>query len=97
MATIIRPRDFLIRLKSADGVAKEVMRSDLLEITELGITIPFSVAVNVSEFLDLLKKAVSDFNADAALSNRSPIDFDDLYTKYSEYVEALKGFISKSD
>jgi len=97
MENIVKPREFLLRLKSTGVAAVEMMPSDLLEIAELGVTIPFSRALNVTEFYDILKKAASDFNSDAALSGNTPIDFDDLYTKYCEYVEALKGFISESD
>jgi len=83
----------LLQLKSTDETVKKVMLADLLEITELGMTIAFYLAVDVSKFYNLLKKAVSDFNADATLFDKELIDFDDLYTKYSEYVEVLKMFI----
>jgi len=93
MANTIKPRDFLLQLKSEGTSATVIRLSDLLEIVELGITIPLSMALNVTVFYDILKRAVSDFNSDAALSSNPPIDFDDLYTKYSEYIEALKIFI----
>ena len=89
MANIINPRDFLMRLKSEGITSTLISPSDLLEIAELGITIPLVRASNVEEFYDILKKAVSDFNADAALTDGLSQDFDDLYTKYSEYIEAL--------
>jgi len=95
MENIIKPRKFLMQLKSEGMSAMAISSSDLLEIAELGITIPLSGALNVAAFYDTLKKAVSDFNSDAALSGNPPSDFDDLYTKYCEYIEVLKIFISK--
>jgi len=95
MENIIKPREFLMQLKSEGMSAMAISSSDLLEIAELGITIPLSGALNVTEFYDILKKAVSDFNSDAALSGNPSIDFDDLHTRYNEYVEALKIFIEK--
>jgi hypothetical protein len=97
MANIIKTKEFLIRLKNDSTSAVAIGVSDLLEITELGITIPFSEASNRSRFYDILKRAVSDFNSDAALNGNSPIDFDDLHTKYSEYVEVLKKFVQESE
>jgi len=97
MENIIKPRDFLIQLKSKGTTSVVILPSDLLEIAELSITIPVARALIISEFYNTLKKAVSDFNADSALSGNTPIDFDDLYTKYCEYVEALKGFMPRSD
>ena len=97
MANIIKPRDFLLRLKNEGTTATVIKPSDILEVAELGITFPFSRALDEAGFYDLLKKATSDFNSEAALSGNPPVDFDDLYTKYSEYVEALEIFIHKSD
>jgi len=96
MANIIKPREFLMRLKNEDSSTMVILPSDLLKIAELGITIPLSRALNEIEFYDTLKKAVSDFNSDAALSGNPSIDFDDLSTRYSEYVEVLGRFISHS-
>ena len=93
MANIIKPRDFLTQLKNDRTTTVKIKPSDLLEIIELGIIIPLSKALNASEFYDTLKKAASDFNSDAALNGNLPIDFDDLHTKYSEYIEALKIFM----
>ena len=97
MTTIIRPKDFLIQLKNNRMAITKVATSDLLEITELGVTFPLAQTLNLSEFYHSLKKAVSDFNSDAALNGNSPIDFDDLHTKYSEYIEALKLYLQESD
>lgn len=97
MANIIHPKDFLLRLKKNSTSVVEIRTSDLLEITELGITLPFSIVSNVSAFYHILKKAVSDFNLDAAINSNPPLDFDDLHTKYSEYIEALKIFMGESD
>jgi len=97
MASIIKPKDFLLRLKNEGISAAGISPSDLLEIAELSITIPFARALNAKEFYDTLKKAASAFNSDAALNGNPPIDFDDLYTRYSEYIEALKLFEQESE
>ena len=90
MANIIQAKDFLLQLKHNNALPSKIMLSDLLEIPELGMTVPFSRVLNTLQFYDLLKKATSDFNSDAALSGYEFVDFDDLYTRYSEYVEAFK-------
>jgi len=95
MTKIIKPKNFLIRLKSQGITPAEIHPSDLLEVVELDMTLPFSEALDRSIFYQTLKKAVSDANSDAALSGHLPIDFDDLYTKYSEYLEALKIFVQE--
>lgn len=99
MVNVINPKDFLLRLKRKDPPLLVITPTDVLEIVELGITIPISRALDSPVFYDTLKKAVSDFNADAALNENAHfnedayIDFDDLYTRYWEYVEVLKTFI----
>lgn len=97
MANIIKPKDFLLQLKNNNESVVKIRISDLLEITELGVTFPLTTVSDVSEFYYILKKAVSDFNSDAAINGHPPIDFDDLHTKYSEYMEALKIFMQESD
>ena len=97
MATIIQPRDFLKQLKENQPHAMVIRSSDLLEIPELSLTLSFLTAVNTADFYDTLKKAVSEFNSAAALYDLPSLDFDDLYTKYSEYIEALKPFMTKPD
>jgi len=93
MANIIKPRAFLTQLKKQGTSTVEIGPTDLLEITELGITIPLGKAVNGSVYDDTLKKAVSDFNSNAALNGNLTLDFDDLHTKYSEYIEVLRTFM----
>jgi|GEM_PF-1807896 len=95
MKNVIKPRDFLTKLRNEDITTVSLNSSDLLEIAELGITLPFSEILNNAVFYDILKRAVSDFNADAALTGRTSVDFDDLYTKYSEYVAVLESFIQE--
>lgn len=97
MITIINPRDFLLQLKNNSATTLTMMPSDLLEIPELNLTLLFSKALEPAEFYDTLKKATSDFNSNATLNGKPPIDFDDLYTKYSEYIEVLKTVIQQSD
>ena len=90
MRKTIKPKDFLLQLRREGTIPTAISSSDLLEIAELSITLPLSMAFVEADFHETLKKAVSEFNSDAALSGFSPYDFDDLYTKYSEYIEALK-------
>ena len=96
MDNIIKPRDFLLQHKSNRATVEVVKTSDLIEISELGITLPLALALEESGFHSILKKAVSDFNSDAALNGALPVDFDDLYTKYSEYMAVLKLFVQES-
>ena len=97
MKNIIKPKDFLLQLKCEGAALAFISPSDLLEVAELDITFPLSVAMVKEGFYDALKKAVSEFNSDAALNGHAPHDFDDLYTKYSEYIEALSIFIRQPD
>jgi len=92
MANIIKPKEFLTQLKNSGSPAPLINPSDLLEIAELNITIPLSKALKTIEFYDMLKKAVSDFNSDAALNGNLSVDFDDLYTRYSEYIAVMEYF-----
>ena len=62
MANTIKPRDFLIQHKNSSTSVTKVSVFDLIEITELGITFPFEIVLDVTTFYNLLKKAVSDFN-----------------------------------
>jgi len=98
MAKVIQPKRFLLQLK-IPGFPNEttIHPTDFFEITELNLTIPVIDAVQSTIFYDRLKKAVSDFNSDAALNGKENVDFDDLYTRYSEYIEALVGFIKQLD
>ena len=96
MANVINPKDFLLQLKRTGKPLVMISPSvDMLEIAELGIILPLSKVLNPSEFYDALKKAVSEFNADAALNGTLYLDFDDLHTKYSEYMEVLERFITR--
>jgi len=97
MRNVIKPKDFLLQLKKKGAMPTTISPSDLLEIVELGMVCPLSMAVVETAFHDTLKKAVSAFNSEAALNGFPPHDFDDLYTKYSEYIEALSSFIEQSD
>ena len=93
MIKIIKPKEFLTQLKNNSKSTTKVMPSDLLEIAELNVSFTFSKALNDPEFYNILKKATSDFNSNAALNGNLAVDFDDLYIKYSEYIEALKTFV----
>lgn len=95
MSKIIKPKEFLRRQK--DFAPKTIDLNSYIEITELEITIPVLKALQPATFYNVLKKAVSEFNAAAALNDNSYIDFDDLYTKYSEYMEAIINFVQQSD
>ncbi|MCL2560178.1 MAG: hypothetical protein FWE07_06785 [Turicibacter sp.] len=95
MKNVINPRNVLRQLKKDRASAPTISSSDLLEIDELGITVPFATAMANEAFYLVLKKAVSDYNSEAALAGTAPIDFDDLHTKYSEYVEVMANFITK--
>ena len=92
MTKIIHPKDFLKQQKRGGTPLANIKPTDRLKIAELGVTFTFSVALNKPEFYDALKKAVSSFNSEAALNGIDGIDFDDLYTKYDEYLSALASF-----
>lgn len=96
MAKIINPKDFLLQLKISGFPNKTLSSCDLIEVTELNTTFPILEATQPSKFYNLLKKAVSDFNSDAALNGKPDVDFDDLYTRYSEYMEVMMGFVLHS-
>jgi len=93
MENIIKPKDFLTRLKNNQGPRAAVRASDLMEIGEIDFTIPLAEALDSPLFYTTLKRAVSDYNADAFLSGRDSVDFDDLHTKYGEYVDTLQMLI----
>ncbi|MCL1990611.1 MAG: hypothetical protein FWG67_06955 [Defluviitaleaceae bacterium] len=97
MVTIIQPRDFLMRLKNDASSELAIRPSDLLLLPELAVTIPLSKALDEAAFYRTLKKAVSEFNSDAALNDRLFLDFDDLHTKYSEYAEVLKPLLREAE
>jgi len=96
MKNLIKPKKFLLQLKNDGTSAMKITPSDLIEVAELDLSVPFSEALDTSKFYDILKKAVSDFNSNAALNGKPSVDFDDLHTKYSEYIEALKLFVQES-
>ena len=97
MANIIKPKEYLMRLKKKGISVPVIGPSDLLEIAELNMTTPFANTVHTLEFYCALKKAVSDFNGQAAINDHQPVDFDDLYTKYIEYIEALQTVVRESE
>ena len=80
-------------MRGGESAIPPLSSSDLLSLPELGINVPLSLALSDQEFYSHLKKCVSDYNAAAALSSKSLVDFDDLHTRYTEYVEALKSFL----
>jgi len=95
MGTVIQPKKVLEAFRK-DGVKPALKINDVLFIEEIGKEISLRNALNEPLFHDLLKGAVSEVNQEAALDGTPVIDFDDLYTKYSEYVTALQWFISLS-
>jgi len=92
MGKIIEPKAFLQQLQTGAQSALVISPSDLLKIEPLNVGVPLPVAFNESDFYQNLKEAVSNYNADAALSGGLSVDFDDLHTKYCEYIAALKSF-----
>ena len=92
MGKTIEPRTFLRQQQGEKPSTSLIEPSDLLVISELNVRIPFAEVFEEQEFYQYLKKAVSEFNAGAALNGNAPADFDDLHTKYSEYLAALKSF-----
>ena len=93
MAQTFDPKAFLLRQRSNEPSVLVLKPSDLIKITELGVDIPLQTTLDEQEFYQYLKQAVSEYNAHAALNSKLPEDFDDLYTRYSEYIEAVKSFI----
>ena len=89
MGKIINPKTFLLSMRSKGSSVGVLSPSDQLKLPELNITVPLKLALDHHAFYAHMKKAVSDYNANAALSGKSPLDFDDLHTRYSEYVAAL--------
>jgi len=95
MGQTIDPKAFLLQQRGNELSAMVIKSSDLIKITELGIDVPLQLALAEQDFRMFLKQTVSEYNAHAALNSKSPEDFDDLYTRYSEYIEALKSFLER--
>lgn len=93
MGQTLDPKAFLLQQRSSEPSFLVLKQSDLIKITELGVDIPLPTTLNEQEFYQHLKQAVSEYNANAALNSKLPVDFDGLHTRYSEYIEALKSFI----
>jgi len=93
MGKTIEPKTFLMQQRTENQSVITLEPSDSLAITPLGVNIPLSVALNEQDFYFVLKKAVSEYNSNAALNGKLPEDFDDLHTRYFEYIEALKSFL----
>lgn len=93
MGNIIDPKTFLTNLRQKDSQPAVIEHFDSIAVTELNINIKLEVALNEQEFYAYMKKAVSDYNANAAINGVSGKDFDDLHTRYNEYIEALKSLI----
>ena len=92
MGQIIDPKSFLIQQRDKSPSLPALEPSDLIRITELNMDIPLSLVLDEQKCYQHLKQMVSEYNGNAALTNKSPVDFDDLHTRYSEYIEALKSF-----
>lgn len=91
MAKHISPKQYFQQFR--DGTAPEIsFAHDFLLVEELGKSFSLAGVFDERRFLDDLKKATSEFNLDAALNGDAPLDFDDLSTKYCEYIETLKSF-----
>ena len=89
MGKIINPKTFLLTMRSKGSSVTVLSPSDQLELPELNITVPLELALDHQAFYAHMKKAVSGYNAEASLNGKSPLDFDDLHTRYGEYIEAL--------
>jgi len=92
MSKVIHPKKILEAFRR-HGDKPSVTRDDLLLIEELEEKLSLTCAIDEALFYNELKKMVSAFNQETALTGRPSIDFDDLYTKYSEYIAVLQPFI----
>lgn len=93
MSQLIVPRQLFTDLKN--GTKPPILSpNDVLVVEELGQEVLFSLAMDASDFYHFLKKGVAGYNSQAFLSNGDLLDFDDLYTKYEEYLEVLSLFLA---
>jgi len=90
---LINPKDFLLQQRRNDFPLASIKPSDDVEIAEIGVIFPLSWALDDRVFYEKLKEATSLYNQQAALNSQDAIDFDDLHTRYWEYMMALKHFI----
>jgi len=94
MARIINPKLFLKEARIPGFANGSITKEDLIEIVEINTSLPLIEAIEIESFSQRLKKEISDYNSQAALNGNDLVDFDDLNTKYIEYIEALTTFIS---
>lgn len=83
-------RQFLIENAQCQTTEWSEETFERVEIPELVATLPLKEVFDADVFYTSLKRLVSTFNQEASLSGQAHADFDDLHTKYSEYVEAMR-------
>jgi len=93
---IIHPKQLLREARLHPHEKIKISLTDTLYVEEIHVKMPITAALDELAFYEQLKKATSDYNANAALNGTTPVDFDDLHTKYLEYIHALDSFIVKS-
>lgn len=89
MSTVIVPQEFL-RATSINKKAPANLSGDTeILISELDARFKYETIDNEEKLCRVLKQAVSDYNATAFLKGEPLEDFDDLSTKYGEYMLAM--------
>lgn len=74
-----------------EQVQKETLQlQDILYFPEVKLALTYEQAKDVTNFKNHLKQAVSNYNSHAFLADEPLLDFDDLHTKYDEYMSVLE-------
>jgi len=91
---VIQPKKMLKTFR-IDGVQPPLNVEDVLLIEEIGSEMALRHGTCEQMFYNCLKEMVSAYNQEAELSGNLPVDFDDLHTKYSEYLAVLQTFLTE--